>query len=997
MEGYEIVFLAIDIALLGILLLTLLLGFIRGTIRTTIRSAITIGLVLFAFCIASLVTKHILEINNPFSLFEEDITVKEYISQVVAESILNLNMDKMVATGIDEVVYDISFSILRLGITIALSLIVLIIVAPLVKLIVLSILRVLSKKKPNLLGRFGGMIVGCLSYLILFSILVLPIFGAIEVTSKTIHQVATVNEEMAKVDEEINRYTENSITLQLTSHIGKTKTSNFGIGGKCFGKYVSIKTQNGKVNFIHDLDNMLPLISRIIDIYNQMESTADLNEKIDCITMDDIDLCISSIKDSELIRYAYPFVIQYLKVENDNIDIVKQLNLDYDVLMNIDFNQDIAYSTDFFKAVYQLLQTIDLTDLTNYEQYLTNDVCIEHISESLRLAMQISILKECFPKIAYYVLEDTCKESEYASIIQLITPEYLQKDFTNDLERVVDIYQILKEVGIIDYVNQVDKVYIYTDETEQKLINAKNCIQNIQLFQNHYPTILKEFAPKIKEILPLDIDQMVLEDVDWNQEMGVLLSVLIYGFEFTTTCDVDDNYQAVLENTKTPVCMKKMLIALQDSELAEKYYYPILLNYINEVVVGSFMEEYVDFITISYLKNDLVDDIDALFDIYYTATEMELFEMFEENNTICIDLSDETVKQKVENIFTTMLNLRLFVGHESVIFEKVYMSTDLNTYVPYKELDETIDWSKEKPYIVQVIMDIIDLGQDIEQIHIDISTLEEEKKVVDKFATLFDDMYDSLVTRPYVFELLDIIMENSGFHFEFTDKEKQDIMDCSMKVEMNLLFEVIKETKLVFGDNAIQGDIDTANLKGENVAYLMKKASGSIIASKVMGQVLNDALGENGLNINPIDVDTGMPKYDFTNPEILQNEADTIGKAIDLANAVNEVYKQVQSKGNLSTEQIHGLSQSIGNFYSQSGNSDITNDIMANICQNSDMVIDENIDWQNEASIMDKVLTTYQETENKDDFYVDENEELAQLVNDSTIAAALLQYLGMLN
>ena len=995
MDIYKIVFLAIDLSLIIILLLTLLLGFVRGTIRTTIRAGITIGLVLFAFLISSPITRHILEIRNPFSMFDEDITINDYICQLVAENMFDSNMDRMMATGMNEVVYDISFSIIKLGITIVLSLVMLIIIAPLIKLIVMSILQILKRKKPNILGRLGGMTIGFISYLILFSILILPIFGAIEVVSKTIHEVSTFNEEMVYVDEEICNYTDASITFQLTSHIGKTKKSNFGIGGKCFGKYVSIKTNNGKVDFIHDLDNMLPMIGRFANIYMDIQATENPNEKIDCITIDDIDLFILSIKDSELIRYAYPYVIKYLKAENDYIDILKQLNLDYDILMNIDFNQDIANSSDFLKSLYQLAQTIDFTDLNNYDQYFNNDECIENISKSLNLAMRIALFKECFPKVAYYFLEDEFKESEYASIIQLITPQYLQTDFTTDLEKVVYTYQILKEVGIMDYMNNVEKEYVYTDEVEEKLLDAKDYILSIQLFQNHYPTIIKELGPKIKEILPLDIDNMILEEVSWDKEMGVLIEVFIHGFELTVKCDLDDQ-QAVLKNADTPNCIKKILVSLNDSELAEKYYYPTLIQYLNDAFVGSFMEDYVDFITVMYVKQGLVDDIDDLFEIYNTAMDMKLFEIFEENSTTIIDLSDENTKQNVENLLTKMINLNLFVGNESIIFEKVYNSTDLSTYVPYKELDSTIEWSKEKPYVVQVIMDIIDLGQDTDGIHIDIFTLE-EKIIIDKFAKLFDDMYVSLVTKPYVFELLDIVIGNSGFDFEFTEQDKQSMMDNTMKIEMHILSEVIQEAKLIFGEDAIQGNIDIANLKGETVTSLMKKASGSVIASKAMGQLLNDALGVNGLNINPIDEQTGMPKYDFTNQEILRNDADVIGKLIDLANAVDVVYYQVQSKDNLSTEQISNLSQSIENLYGQSTNNEIIDDVITNICKNNTIVIDENIDWQNEASVVNQVLTTYQETENKTEFNVNNYEELIEAVDNSTIAEALLQYLGILN
>ncbi len=887
MEILKLITLLVDVGLFVLFVLTLLFGFVRGTVRTTIRTGITLLLIFIASLIATPVAKSALKLKDPFFLFDENITVIEKINQSVADSLFESDVDKLTETGLDEVIYDLSFSIAKLASTIVLSLIVLIILAPLIKLIVMSILRVIRKGKPKLLSRLGGLCIGLASYIILFAIILLPVFGAIEVTKVTMNELACVSEDVESINEDMEQFTEHSITYKMTSSIGKTKKSHFGIGGKRFGQFISIKTKDGKVNFIHDLDNILPLIERVATLNEEIEKNENINDKIALITEEDLATLIDGIKDSEIIRYLYPFTIKYLEAESNNLDVIKNLDLNYTNLAKIDFNNDIANSYQFLASMLKLMKSIDLEQLDNYEQYL-NDEIIINIKDIINYAMDITLFKECLPKLACYYLKDISKDSKYKEIIDLITPEYLNYAFTTDLEKLAQIYTDIEKVGIIDYLKNEENELIFTNETETILLQTKNKILTIQLFKGQYPFIIQQFGPEIEKILPLNIEELVKEDVDWDFEMDVLLEVLVYCLEMSAKCDLDEP-STLLKNYAFANCMKKILKPLQKSKLAEKYYYPAIIEYVQDSFTGSFMEDYLELVTVSYLQNDFVNDIDDIVYIYNEALALQLFDVFKEGSTVTLDLSNNATKERVKIVLTKMINLQLFAGHEEKLFETLYKSTDLNEYVQYKKLDPTIDWNQEKPILVDIIVDLMALGIDAESIHIDITKLSESEAIVNRFAVLFDHMYESKVTRPYVFELLDVIMDKSGLHFTFSEEEKQKIVANTMQKEMKVWLEIMTQVSDTFGENALNGNVDIYHLKGTKVAEMMKKASESYIASKVLGQLLDDTLGENGLNIQPKDEITGEPKYDFTDPDTLREQADAIGRLIDLTNQTTVV------------------------------------------------------------------------------------------------------------
>lgn len=84
-------------------------------------------------------------------------------------------------------------------------------------------------------------------------------------------------------------------------------------------------------------------------------------------------------------------------------------------------------------------------------------------------------------------------------------------------------------------------------------------------------------------------------------------------------------------------------------------------------------------------------------------------------------------------------------------------------------------------------------------------------------------------------------------------KWKNQIISNTFTAEFATLFNIIKEAETIFGSDPLENNIDVSKLEGSQVSALMKKASTSVISSRIVGTILTKALGPDGLDINPVD------------------------------------------------------------------------------------------------------------------------------------------------
>lgn len=995
-ETFKMIVLGIDIFILLIGFISLLKGFIKGTLRTGIIVAIQIVPLILCFMFAKTGAKKVIYIENQI-FTEEKTSIYTWMEETVANQCFEGDINKLKEAKMDILIEDMAISVGRFVICLAFSIVWLLIGAPLLRFLFFLVFPRIKKKKHRLLlDRLLGLGIALVGFIFMFYIFILPLYGAVEVAQKTLEEVAKQDESLVEESKNLNEIMSSSFILKTTKRLGKKQTNSFGLAAKRLGNVFKIETNGVTINFIEEVDSFSPMLPRILDIVEGVSQDISNNEKLDLVTEEDIHLLCSYLGDSRIIGAFYPYLIGYLQVEQEKLGIQK-LNLDYDRLANIDINQNLSETEPFLKSVYQLLQNINLDNFQT-EQLLESDTFATDFSEALTKAMQVELFEECFTKVSYFYLQDYLKETEYAFVTDWISEAYIQKHLASDVKQIVSAYQLLKETKVLDYIRKVEGTYTFTSELKEQLQVVKRHILSVYLLKDNYPSILENMAYKIQGNFDvseygIDIEALVKEEVDWSKETEILLDICIDAYEMLLTCSFDkDDLSKLLENEHIANIIKTIVDDFNRSTLASTYYLPAVIAMLQKATLNSGFESIVDLIQVDYLQHDFSNDIESFLTAYRIAEDIHLKDHFDSNHAYQLDLKNETIKGQVEELLDHLLNMQLLQKNEQELVQLFLDMSGMNQYITYIAPSTPTNWTDEQSKLKQVLMDMIDLSTDLSFLEVDISTLENYPDIAEKVGGFFDDMYVSHIMQPYTFTLLDTVLQQTGFEITLTEQEKEVIMKHTMKKELQTLIDVLQKSKIVFEKDDQTGQIQTNVVQGIEVEQIMMKSSESILASKVVGQLLNDTLGKNGFDILPVDEVTQQPKYDFTQPELLRTHAATIGHMIDIAQAI-----QHTNKNNITDEKIQQLSTAFSALEQVKNDSSLTSDMLSQLVDHEELEIDEQVDWNKEAAILSSALTTYQEAVNQqEEFDIHNYPELATQVEESAVITAVLTYLEIL-
>ena len=99
----------------------------------------------------------------------------------------------------------------------------------------------------------------------------------------------------------------------------------------------------------------------------------------------------------------------------------------------------------------------------------------------------------------------------------------------------------------------------------------------------------------------------------------------------------------------------------------------------------------------------------------------------------------------------------------------------------------------------------------------------------------------------------------------------------------------------------------------------------------------------------------------------------------------------------MTTNDIDELKQNIEAFDRNDMDYNFVEDVFNTIISgNTSMKIDDTTNWQEEASTITLVLEAYQNTSDKENFNIQDDESLSNMVNNSELAKTFLEYLGLI-
>lgn len=662
----------------------------------------------------------------------------------------------------------------------------------------------------------------------------------------------------------------------------------------------------------------------------------------------------------------------YEDMFNENIDWAKEVDSVGEIIATV---IETALSIDF--------DTIKFGSAEAYLNLFESDALIDGISEILNTVLTMQLSEKYVLPLAVEYLEDFLEASQLEEFNGIIDVEYIEFDLVNDINQLVDAYKIFKDTKILDYFLEENSEFVFDENVKTKLLESFCKVIDLELIKGNEKSLIAYFTSLLDDQVEIDFEQMLEENINWSSEIHILLEVVIDVFEFIVTCDFDqDNIENLIQNEKFVTIFPSLVDKIFTLQISEEYIAPIIIDTLNDLLTEIGFEQFAKYITVDYLKEGLSVDLASIIDIFNTLNELGLEDIL--NGGLEISL-DENEKNKFREAITKLLSLRIIDGHQSELIIMLCDTCGLEEFISYEENDfENIDWSTETENFVDVIMAILNVT-DFE--NFDENYLESEKfeETSEQLGDLFDALIKCSVTKKFAFDLIDNLIGSIGYDIEINDSDKLAIEQNTGKVEFKALTSVAKDIMDLFSSDS--DSVDYSSLKGEDVTKLMIDASEGVIASKVMGTVLNEVLGESGLDIMPVDPETGLKLYDFTNPKTLKEQAINIGNCIDLVN-------NLQSFDPDNLDSISDIAASLEALGNAEGDNNIIEDLLTEFLPSENIEIADDINWSEEANIVEDVLNLYKEAENKDEFEVTDSE-LLERIEDSEFAEIIFDFLGI--
>ena len=244
-----------------------------------------------------------------------------------------------------------------------------------------------------------------------------------------------------------------------------------------------------------------------------------------------------------------------------------------------------------------------------------------------------------------------------------------------------------------------------------------------------------------------------------------------------------------------------------------------------------------------------------------------------------------------------------------------------------------------------------------------------------------DNVIRNYILKEYKSCAISNVAIDLEFDLSFTTAEKQTIKTTGWEVEINSTLNVydLASEKLLEAE-------DISSIQGKDISDIMKEASNSVIASKVLGTVLIEALGTNGFDKLPKN-DDGTYKYDFTKPSVLLEQADNIGNLIDLANTMTNLTTDTMGEVETVDQLVDELRKIEENELAKDVISDVASEYLGTEIDLS------TTDFNVEADVLEDVFEIYHA--DPENFDLSTNEELKEKVEESELAKSILEFLGL--
>ena len=755
------------------------------------------------------------------------------------------------------------------------------------------------------------------------------------------------------------------VAIEYVAYTNKTEENS-----EIFELIVNIdwnKEIDGLANLIDSLKNHLNIK---IDLENP-ESLLSNQEVINLVK----DLVDKIFNLSLVTDIALPLVIDTLYEEN-----LKELEIEYE----LDFSsiKDINWKSEGKSLILTLVNVgeILINANINLEDFKSNlnDETLANTVDSLfnELASSSFITDEVIPLLVKYALSQAKESSD----IEINFEDLENVDWSDNLPSIAtmlkDIIVAYQKLNIdFDNFKEVFKNPFLQDE----LNTVVNAVLNVEVVSEYLlPLIMNELCETLieEELKDFDLNLENIKKTNWKEEINAIKNVMIEVLNAYQDLEFNkDEWTDILEREELDIYLNNIVEEALKSKLLKEEFIPSLADKLIELLNDS-GELNLSFLNDVITKDNIVDilsnDLDEIILIVRNLKELGIIGGLKD-----LDFKDETTQNTLVEVIKTIFNLSVVETKEATILDGILTSfgikEELINYGIELDYDNVTSWDDEINNICNMFTKIMSLTGDFKDLSLDnLFDIIEDENEKNKIAEVIEAFATSKIFGDSIYNMINKLLENysSDYSVSFTQDEKDIIKnETGWKNEILNLLDIFKEVEPILDST------DYSTLEADVIKNIMLKASNGIISAKILGTELNKLFD-------------GVIEGDFRNRETLSSSADVVYNAIKLSQMVNDESFDLEN-----TEQVDELVGTITNFAKDEKNLDLVNQFVNEIVSPDEEITLSKEEINDAADIVEDVFNTYQNTENKDEFTLDDlSDEQKEKLENSEFAELILDY-----
>lgn len=658
------------------------------------------------------------------------------------------------------------------------------------------------------------------------------------------------------------------------------------------------------------------------------------------------------------------FALDYADVEG----------LTYDALfkdMDVNWSEEVTHLATTLKVTLQIANELNLEENIenlSLETLIKKDENGHYVLETLLNEVADSNI---FKNVIINYLETLQLDGEVQEILEIIDLESIRKiesdEFKAEFVRLLEMFDAIVEMNILEEgPNNISGA------------NLKPLIKNISesIFIKGKESKLIEYALRKANVEGLTYETLFKDyEPNWEEEKTILVDMLYSIIDLLDEYELYDSFSIktlIKKDANEKYIFEPVINDISESQLLRE----IMLNYLDSMELTGEVADFMNILNLSKLKDltsqEFASEAILFLDIISMANDMNLLD---EGDLIITE-------ESIEDIILTLFKSSLIKGSEEEIITYFLDTTGVSTTLSENDITlnfTNVNWETEPQKIVNVLCCILKIGT-LESF--DISTLisERDENSENLVVDLIVAFGESDIFGESLFTMMEKMVSEAGYEIAFTNEEKAKVKENTWEKEVNNLLDLID-----FCTEKLGTSESYETITGQEVTDMMTKASETVIATKVLGSVLNEMLGQDYLAINPV-LEDGTYKYDFTNASTLASTAKDIGALIDIKNNAQNL--DMSNIEDASTT-VESVVESI-KILDESG---LAKDMLQEVIGTDSGVNLDEINLSQEADTVQKVYDVYKE--DHENFDIEEHPELKEELENSDFAQTILDMLGI--